>query len=122
MARESNVDINTVKLLVEAYPQSLMTTSEEDMCYPIHALFLNQDTNNLQEIVEYIFDYEPSSLRVLDRNGVTPLNLACRNSKMNAEIVQLLYNAWSESIRMADHNEYLPIHSLCPESATVISS
>jgi len=39
LARLSNIDIDIVKTLVEVYPQSLRITSENVVCYPIHALF-----------------------------------------------------------------------------------
>jgi len=114
LSRNKNVDIDTMKLLVEAYPQSLMATGEEVACYPIHAFLLNQDTNNMHTIIEYLLEYNPTSLRVLDGEGRTPLDLACRNRMVSYEAVKFLFNSWPEAMRMRDLEEdLLPIHQLC---------
>jgi len=116
LAQNKNVDIDTIKLLVEAYPQSLMTT-DEDICYPIHALFLNNNNNkrtdSLHTIIKYMHECSPASLRVLDAAGGTPLHVACQSKNVNLAIVELIFNAWPESIRMRDHSDWLPIHDLC---------
>ena len=68
-----DTDVDTVKMMVEAYPQSLMFASEEGegAPYPIHAL-LSNDTfahpdceSYLCEIITCILEMEPSSLRWL---------------------------------------------------------
>ena len=115
LSRNKNVDFDIMKLLVEAYPQSLMVTGEEVACYPIHAFLLNSEsTNNMHTIVERLLELDPASLRVLDGDGRTPLDLACRNRMVSYEAVKLLFNSWTDSIRMRDLEEdLLPIHQLC---------
>ena len=38
LSRTSNLDIDTVKMLVQVYPDSLMSSDDEMECYPIHIL------------------------------------------------------------------------------------
>jgi len=113
LARASNIDINIVKLLIEAYPESLMIADES---WPsLHAILCNQniDADNLKDILECLLKLSPSSIRVLDGDDATPLHLACQSKSVNLEIVQLLFNAWPETMRMPRSDECLPIHQLC---------
>jgi len=114
LSRNENVNIDIVKSLIEAYPTSLTISDEENACLPLHALFHNESTDNLQEIITYLIELEPSSIRMLDRYGYTPLHLACMNSNMNLEIFQFLYNLYPEAIRRPGVSYgCLPIHNLC---------
>ena len=115
LAQNKNVDIDTVKLFVEMYPQSLMIQDEEDdieeACYPIHAILSNEKTNNIHEILSYMLELEPSSIQLLDARGRTPLHIACRNDNMR--LVHFTFNKWPEAIRSEDGHGFLPIHILC---------
>ena len=113
--------VDTIEMMVEAYPQSLMIASEEGegaRCYPIHAILSNDtfdlDTvSYLSEIITCLHELEPSSLRVVDGYNRTPLHLACRNKRMKFKVFSLLFNAWPEAIRIADQDGLLPIHFVC---------
>ena len=107
----TNIDIDIVKLLIKAYPESLMTFDETWPCYPIHAAAYDSDPDDLIEIIEYFLELEPTCLRFFDGDGNTPLHLACGNNGVNISIVQLLYNSWPEALRLAGHKRYLPIPS-----------
>jgi len=115
LARNCNVDINTVKMMVEACPQSLVTSeeTEERACYPINALLHNQNIINLQEVITLLIELEPSSVHLKDGNDSTPLHLACENKNVTLDMVQFISNAWPEAIRMRDIFGCLPIHNLC---------
>ena len=114
LARDSNVDIDVVKLLTEAHPRSLITSDEEyEPCYPIHAAVYSSNSNNMKNILEYILELEPSSIQLLDGRGRAPLHLACRNENIKLVIVEFLFNKWPEAFRMRDHYEFLPMHELC---------
>lgn len=113
LSRNKSVDIDIVKSLIEAYPTSLKISDEENACLPLHALFHNESTDNLQEIITYLIELEPSSIRMLDKHGNTPLQLACMNSNMNLNILQFLYNEYPEAMRIPDNDGYLPINNLC---------
>jgi len=111
LKRTSNIDTGIVVLLVEAYPESMR--ADESSYTPLHDLLYNQSASNLQDILECLLELSSSSLRVLDGDGSTPLQLACYNRHVTLEVVQMLYNAWPEAIGMSDSDGYLPIHELC---------
>jgi len=113
LSRNKNVDFDTVKMLVEAYPQSLRVTGEDVSCYPIHALFHNENTDKLHEILTYLLQLQPSSARILDGDGDTLLHLACRTKNVTLDTVQTLFNSWPEAMRMPGEENSLPIHTLC---------
>jgi len=117
LSRNKNVNIDTVKMLVEAYPQCLMTSCGGEMswpCYPIHALLYNQNANNIQEILTYLIELEPSSVHMLDGNDSTPLHVVCENKNVSLDIVRFIYYKWPEAIMLRDDPyEALPIHKLC---------
>ena len=115
LARNKNVDIDTVKLLVEKYPESLMISDEEDdeICYPIHALLSNENTDNIHEILTYMHEHNPASHHVLNTISSTLLHVACQRQGVNLATIENLFNAWPEAIRMIDNGGYLPIHDLC---------
>ena len=120
-----NINDETVKMMVEAYPQSLMFASEEGEgapCYPLHAL-LSNDTfahpdceSYLCDIITCILEMEPSSLRVVDGYNKTPLHIVFKINYMfydDTAAFNLLFNAWPEAISMRDISGALPIHFLC---------
>jgi len=113
LSRASNVNIDTVKILVEASPESLVTADDERPCYPIHALVSNPNINNLQDILLYLLEVRPSSIRLLDWFSRTPLEVSCNNKSIMLETIQILLNAWPEAIRAGDFVGLLPVHSLC---------
>ena len=113
LSRASNISINMVKMLVEASPESLATADDERPCYPIHALLSNPNINNLHDILLYLLEFRPSSIRLLDWFSRTPLQVSCNNKTIMLETVQILLNAWPEAIRAGDFVGLLPVHSLC---------
>jgi len=112
LARNLNIDIDIVKMLVERYPQSLMTSDENWPCYPIHVVVSDKHCIN-QELLMYLLEQEPASIRVLDGNGYAALHHACYNKHLTLGIFQIIFNKWPEAIRMRTDSGYLPIHELC---------
>ena len=115
VARETNVDIDTIKMLIEAYPQAMV--GDDEMYFtPLHAIVSStkEDINNLLHIIKYLIEVEPSCVRTVDEFERTPLLLASCNTNITLDAVQLLYNAWPESIRIPSESiGYLPLHYLC---------
>jgi len=111
VARETNVDIDIVKMLLQAYPQAMVA----DGFTPLHAIVssTNGTVNDPLHIINYLIEVEPSCIRTVDEYERTPLLVASRNKNMTLDLVQFLYNAWPESIRIPDSSGYLPIHELC---------
>ena len=56
--------VGLVKMMVETYPQALVTADEDWACYPIHVALFNEYC--CMEVIEYLLEYEPSSIRLLD--------------------------------------------------------
>ena len=114
VARETNVDIDTIKMLLEAYPQA-MVVDDEMYFTPLHAIVSgpNENINSLLHIINYLIEVEPSCVRTVDKFERTPLLLASCNTNITLDAVQLLYDARPESIRRRDDNSYLPLHYLC---------
>ena len=111
LSRTCNIDIDIVKILVEANPQSML--GADGSVTPLHIILYNQSANNLQDILGCLLKLSPLSIRVLDGDGNTPLQLASYHEHITLEVVQMLYNAWPEALRMGDIDGYLPIHQLC---------
>jgi len=110
LSRDKNVDFDTVKMMVEAYPQSLITSDEEWLCYPIHLALSNGNIN--LEIIEYFLELEPETLNLVNGDNATFLHLACYNEHLTLERYQFILNKWSEAIQMRDNFGSLPMHAL----------
>ena len=114
--RASDLDLATVKMLVEGDPRSLIN---EGYCHPIHVILGNPKICELQYVLEFLLEYQPSSIHFLDEYDRTPLNMACSNPNVTLDLVRLLLNAWPEATRQLDNcgederGGYLPIHNLC---------
>jgi len=111
----SNVDIDTVKMLVEALPESLVTIEQEDFeCYPIHALLSNQNIkNDMQDLLTFFIETEPSSVRMLDGYERTALHLALRNGGVTLALVKFLLDAWPEAFYNRCIDGRPPFYYLC---------
>jgi len=107
------VDVRIVKLLVEANPQSLVTADQDCPVYPIHACVYERSNLGAQETLKYLLEQDPSSIRMVDVNGKTPLNLACAYSYLRFKMFELLFIAWPDAIRVRDNMGSLAIHNLC---------
>ena len=78
-----------------------------------HAAAYDSKPDDLHNVVEYLLEINPTSLRVLDGDGNTPLHMACEGvGGVNLSLVQLLFNSWPEAIRTPGHNDCFPVHSL----------
>ena len=62
LSREENIDIRTVKLLVERYPKGLITAEEESGMSPIHVLLHNVNIKNLYDVFDFLVESDPSPL------------------------------------------------------------
>jgi len=122
LSRTENMNLSTVQLLVNTWPQVLI----QDVGYtlPIHVIAGHPNVSHLQHVLEYILGYAPTSIRMEDDYSRTPMNLACSNPYVNVDIVQLLLNAWPEATRRPDMidnstgdqpqpSRCLPIHNIC---------
>jgi len=113
LMRESNIDLSTIKMLVEAYPDALTIGDGETRITPIHTLVCNPTIGELCDTVQFLVETNPSSLRLTDEHNRVPLHVACRNKKMDSKIVRVLLDCWPECTRHRDVCGDLPIHNLC---------
>jgi len=125
LSREKNIDIDTVKMLVEAYPQAMLTSSDDSMqSTPIHVVVSNSNIKNKCEIITSLLDSEPSSVRYIDAWGRTLLARICSMSGVDSlfEVIQIILNAWPEALMIGDERGCLPLHCLCSNSGLEHSS
>jgi len=100
LGRRSNMDIDTVKILLDAYPEALTTAGETGS--PLHVLLANPSIADCCDIFQFLVEAAPSSLQMTDRHDRVPLHVACFNGNMNLKIVQILIHAWPEATRSRD--------------------
>eukprot|EP00579_Thalassiosira_antarctica_P014860 CAMPEP_0201950948 /NCGR_PEP_ID=MMETSP0903-20130614/56751_1 /ASSEMBLY_ACC=CAM_ASM_000552 /TAXON_ID=420261 /ORGANISM="Thalassiosira antarctica, Strain CCMP982" /LENGTH=675 /DNA_ID=CAMNT_0048494205 /DNA_START=1 /DNA_END=2027 /DNA_ORIENTATION=+ len=105
LSRASNIDLGVVKLLVTAYPEALVTADADTMCTPIHTLLCNPNIKSLFDIVQFLSEASPSSLRLLNERDRIALHVL--------KDVKFLLDAWPESIRWPDNYGCLPIDFIC---------
>ena len=113
LERKSNVDIDTVMVLVEAYPQALLAADNDLKIAPIHVAISNPHIDNLLEILVYLLESEPNSIRLRDSSNQTLLHIACDNASVDKAIFQLIYSSWPEALHLRDEYGDLSIHHMC---------
>jgi len=110
LRRKSNVDLDTVKILIGLHPAG--------ECFPIHLLMEDLEevcdcNTTYWDIIQHMINANPSNLKCTSGSDQVLLHLACYSAHMTATIIQSLINGWPESTRQRDCEEYLPIHHLC---------
>ena len=113
LSRTSNLQLDTVKMLVDLCPESLKLSGSEQSYFPIHSIIENPKVGSYHEVVQYLVDTEPTILQNKDRYGWLPLHTICRRSNTTADLVQILIESFQDAIKEADLNGCLPIHHLC---------
>jgi len=114
LSRTSNVDLDIVKQLV-ANPGMLLLADEETKFTPIHILLHNESIGEMFDVVKYLAEANPSSLKAKDHNYQIPLHVACDNSNITTRIIEVLLKLWPESACQQEILGALPIHLLCGE-------
>lgn len=112
LTRSSNVDLNIVKELV-ANPEMLQSHDGDTKCTPINIFMHNKKIGEMDDVLQYLAETNPSSLLIKNRWEETPLHIACRNEHISARTIQILLEACPEVARQLNHYEELPLHYLC---------
>ena len=118
LSRKSNIDIDVVRMLVEVYPDALTTADDESKCTPLHTLVCNPNIAHLCDVLQFIVETEPDSLRMIGGYDEVPLHLACKNSNSSSKVVQMLLDYWPESTYQRSRLGDLPIHYFCSNSTS----
>eukprot|EP00956_Cyclotella_meneghiniana_P030443 scaffold76682_cov82-Cyclotella_meneghiniana.AAC.3 len=112
-----NIDIEIVKDMVEKYPDALLLIGENIPSTPLHILLEHKNVGAMFDIVEYLVESEPMSLRRKDvRLEQLPLHNACKNRNITKEIIQYLVNKWPEALQERNDTGCNPLLLLCENS------
>eukprot|EP00956_Cyclotella_meneghiniana_P031767 scaffold84582_cov23-Cyclotella_meneghiniana.AAC.1 len=115
LSRRQNVDIEIVKYMVEKYPNALLLVGDSISYTPLHVLLNNSYVGAMLDIVKYLVEYEPMSLRRKDSSYLQqlPLHTACKNQSITKAIIQYLVDKWPEALQEGNYTECTPLHLLC---------
>jgi len=115
LSRASNLQLDTVQILVELCPESLKLSlsGSEQPYFPIHAIIDNPEVGSYCGVVQYLVDTDPTILQCRDEDRQTPLHMVCRRSTTTASLAQILVDGCQDTARESDCNGSLPIHQLC---------
>ena len=111
----SNLDVDVVKCLVDAYPSCLgeCGASNPELYHPIHALMQNPKSKTNIEVIRHIVKMNPDVVKMKDGDSKLPIHMALENENMSAEAVEFLLKMWTDSIFHRDHAYHFPLHKLC---------
>jgi len=124
-ARDSNISIDAVRVLVEANPESLMTDCFWWEVFPLHIALVNNGNikeSDLFDIVTFCIEAKPFSVEMIDGTERTLLHVACLEGAANLELVRYIYSKWPAAIQRADRDGRLPLHDLCDSCIELSSS
>jgi len=109
LGRSSNMDLATVKMLLDAYPEGALRINKYGKT-PTHTLVGNCNIHSLNDVLKFLVQSNPASLREKDTEFLgIPLHDACFNQKIDPNTIQLLLDNWPESIFQQNSNLDLPI-------------
>ena len=112
LARGKNVDVEMVKLMVNAHP-GILLAAKTTKCTPLHALAFNSSIGALSQVVQFIGEVNSSAFRKQDKYDQTPLHIACCNKHITGEIIQCLIDVFPDAARMTNNLDEFPLGSLC---------
>jgi len=124
--RETNIQIETMIMLITAYPQAILATDSEHHYTPLHAILGKEDKyiNNRLHALKLLLAEQPLLIRTVMSNGKSPLLVACSNKYVTFEVVRFIYNLWPEAVRVPTIDGFPPIQFLCcnklPQSADIL--
>lgn len=104
--REHYTPLDTIKLLLNAHPQSALY-QDLNGCTPLHIALIHSRS---LEVIELLVESYPRSLRMVDINGKTPLHIACSSaSKTPLQIIEFLVKKYPEAALQKDINGKTPL-------------
>ena len=119
LARAENIDLETVKVMVKQYPESLTTTGQENTIYysalfaPLDIIMMNRPhIMNSFEIVQLLIESNRHSIQQ-GGSGYSSLQYACSSFEMNPRIIKSIINTCPDLISRTDHMGDTAVHTLC---------
>lgn len=111
LGRESNIDINTVKMLVHAQPEAL--TTADALFAPMHILASKANISSLCDVARFLVETEASCLTMSTVWNATPLHVAFSNGNVDIKMAQLLLDFCPDLICQRNDFGENPLHALC---------
>jgi ankyrin repeat protein len=105
--------LDTIRLLVRAYPESLHEVNGEGDL-PVHKASKCHKTS--VQVMRFLLEKNPAAAQVRNAGGLLPLHLlAFHGSRDNngVSVLQVLQQAYPGGTRVADNNGALPVHLAC---------
>ena len=116
--------IDLIRQLVHANPDAVQHVRNDDLGWiPLHVAFFDAYSGSdkgtrLVEVVQFLVEQWPDSVKALGNDGNVALHHACFNDAP-LEVVQYLVGQWQDSIRSIDSNGNLPLHHACVNMASL---
>jgi ankyrin repeat protein len=106
--------MDRIRQLVNANPDAVKFRTEYSGQIPLHAACGAFEIGGgwSPEVIQYLVDQWPESVKVASNSGDLPLHRACSNQALLA-VVQYLVEQWPESVKRADNYGWLPLHYAC---------
>lgn len=116
LSREENVDLETVKRMVELYPNALLG-SENAWYYstlhaPLDILLMNPSIDNSFEVAHFLIETNLDSIQQGAEGGDSSLHIACSSYMVDPRTIKSITDACPELIRQQDGGGNTPIHDL----------
>jgi ankyrin repeat protein len=108
VACQHDAPVAFLKVLVNAYPESLLKP-DKDGNLPIHYACSLESP----DAAHYLMDASAESLKRVNKKNKTPLHLACSRYDVSVTLIQDLIQLNENACKTRDWQGRLPIHSAC---------
>ena len=107
------------RVLIDAAPASLLGVNNKGGM-PLHCLCdcTEVDEAAAIEILKFLLEKNPETVRHVDEDGDLPIHLACVSK--SPEFCQVLIDAAPDSVRSVNNEGNMPLHYLCRTLNTVV--
>ena len=112
LSRKSNLQLDTVKLLVELCPESLKLSESEQTYFVVHVIIDNPKVGSHHDVLQYLISIDPTILQCRNEFEETPLHLICY-THATVILVQVVLDGYADATKESDLHGSLPIHNLC---------
>ncbi|KAL7542183.1 hypothetical protein ACHAWF_007110 [Thalassiosira exigua] len=104
----NGADIEVVRILLDAYPGSILITDKRGRT-PLHFALGNVDNPPTPDLVMLLIGTTGEVAKRPDENSMLPIHYACAYGAC-AEVLMELVRSWEESLTITDSKGRLPLH------------